>query len=65
MDELVKEALRQGFVVETKANGAHIFHLAKTTITVRDTPGTREEWHRLLAALKGAGLNWPQHRALG
>lgn len=64
LDDLVKQAMSQGWVVNTKPEGTHVFEIGCVAIAVKGVPGTAIERRRLIAALVGAGLIWPKHRSV-
>ncbi len=60
MDDLVKEAIRQGFMVRVNPYGAVTFTMGKLSVTSRATPRTEGDWRRLIGALIFCGLEWPR-----
>lgn len=60
MDQLVTAAERQGFTVRQTAKGAWVFTKETLTVTEARTPIRAVAWVRLIGALRGAGLVFPE-----
>lgn len=59
MDQLIAAAVRQGFKVWQTKRGAWVFAKASLTVTEASTPTTAIQWVRLIGALRGVGLVFP------
>lgn len=59
MDQLIAAAVRQGFKVWQTKRGAWVFAKASLTVTEAATPTTVIQWVRLIGALRGVGLVFP------
>jgi hypothetical protein len=59
MDQLIAAAVRQGFKVWQTKRGAWVFAKASLTVTESATPTTAIQWVRLIGALRGVGLVFP------
>lgn len=60
MDQLVTAAVRQGFKVWQTKRGAWVFAKGSLTVTEAGTPSTAVQWVRLVGALRGVGLVFPE-----
>lgn len=59
MDQLVAEAVRQGFKVWQTRRGGWVFSRRGVVITITRTPETGRQWMYALNTLHGAGLKFP------
>jgi len=62
MDQLTDAATRQGFKVWQTKRGAWVFSKGTLTVIEDTTPTTAVQWVRLVAALRGLGLVFPEGR---
>lgn len=60
MDQLIAAAVRQGFRVWQTRTGAWVFAKGSLSVIEARTPVTAVEWVRLVAALRGLGLVFPE-----
>lgn len=63
MDQLIAAAVRQGFKVWQTKTGAWVFVRGSLSVVEKTTPHTAVQWVRLIGALRGAGLVFPEENA--
>ena len=63
MDQLIAAAVRQGFKVWQTKRGSWVFANGTLTVIEDATPTTAVRWVRLIAALRGLGLVFPEESA--
>ncbi|MGE3659021.1 MAG: hypothetical protein AB7G47_19845 [Mycolicibacterium sp.] len=61
MDQLIAAAVRQGFKVWQTKTGAWVFVKGSLSVIEKTTPHTGVQWVRLIGALRGAGLVFPEN----
>ncbi len=60
MDQLITAAVRQGFKVWQTKRGAWVFARGSLSVIEASTPTTAVQWVRLIGALRGVGLVFPE-----
>lgn len=60
MDQLIAASVRQGFTVWQTKRGAWVFAKGSLTVTEARSPSTAVQWVRLIGALRGVGLVFPE-----
>lgn len=60
MDQLIAAAVRQGFKVWQTKTGAWVYVKGSLSVIEARTPTTAVQWVRLIAALRGLGLVFPE-----
>ncbi|GAT07683.1 hypothetical protein H7I77_09965 [Mycolicibacterium novocastrense] len=60
MDQLVAAAVRQGFKVWQTKRGAWVFAKGSLSVIEASTPTRAVQWVRLIGALRGVGLVFPE-----
>lgn len=60
MDQLITASVRQGFKVWQTKRGAWVFARGSLSVIEASTPTTAVQWVRLIGALRGVGLVFPE-----
>lgn len=63
MDQLIAAAVRQGFKVWQTNRGAWVFAKGSLSVIEASTPTAAVQWVRLIGALRGVGLIFPEGQA--